>query len=63
MAMHGHPLHVALLHLANAVAAGLALSAWAGLIPPIAAAFAIVLYAIQIWESDTVRRLTGRARP
>jgi len=32
-------------------------------LPAIAALFSIIWYAIRIWESETVRKLTGRAVP
>lgn len=48
------------LHLANVAAGAVALAGWAGVLPPIAAGFGIVLYGIQIWESETVRGLVGR---
>lgn len=48
------------MHLANLAAGALALAGWVGVLPPIAAGFGIVLYVIQIWESHTVRALTGR---
>lgn len=48
-------------HIQTVIAAGHVLSlgaivgCFAGLLPPLAALAAIVWYAIQIWESDTVR--------
>jgi hypothetical protein len=61
----GHP-HTALivvgLHLANVAVGAIALTAWIGVLPPIAAVFGIVLYGIQILESDTVRTLFKRLR-
>lgn len=35
----------------------LALAAW---LPPVSSLFAIIWFAIRIWESDTVKGLTGR---
>jgi hypothetical protein len=53
--------HTALV--SHGVTAGLAsvfVSSWAGLVPPLAAAgaslLAVIWYAIQIWESQTVKR-------
>jgi hypothetical protein len=57
--------HTALV--SHAVTAGLAsvfVSSWAGLVPPLAAALAsllaVIWYAIQIWESQTVMRWRRR---
>jgi len=35
----------------------LALAAW---LPPVSSLFAIIWFAIRIWESDTVKGITGR---
>jgi|TARA_B110000908_G_scaffold10747_1_gene12793 hypothetical protein len=35
----------------------LALGAW---LPPVSSLFAILWFAIRIWESDTVKEITGR---
>ena len=35
---------------------------WLQIIPAVAAFFAIIWYGILIWESDTVRGLTGRVK-
>ncbi|HWE98708.1 MAG TPA: hypothetical protein VG248_02825 [Caulobacteraceae bacterium] len=50
--MNGH-LHPVVLHVGNVALAAVSLAAWAGYIPP--AMFAIVVYAIQIAESDTAK--------
>lgn len=47
-------------HLADAGAAVIAVGTLAQLLPSIAALLTIVWLAIRIWESDTVRGLTGR---
>lgn len=39
---------------------GIMAATFAGLLPAIAAAVAVVYYSIQIWESDTVKKMTGR---
>lgn len=38
----------------------LILGSFAGYIPTIAAMVGMIWYAVQIWESDTVRQFTGR---
>ena len=51
-----------IIHLGNAMTTAAVGSTLVGLLPPIAALFAIVWYALQIWESATVRKwLRGRA--
>jgi hypothetical protein len=45
------------------IAAGsTAVAAWALWVPPIAGLFSIVWFGIRIWESETVRELTNRAK-
>lgn len=41
-------------------AAGTAVAAIAQLLPSIAALFTILWYAVRLWETETVRKLTGR---
>jgi hypothetical protein len=48
-------------HLADAGAAVIAIGTLAQVLPSIAALLTIVWLLIRIWESDTVRGLTGRA--
>lgn len=48
-------------HLADAAAALVAVGTLAQLLPSMAALFTILWMAIRIWESDTIRGLTGRA--
>jgi hypothetical protein len=43
--------------LAAGSTAVLALAAW---LPPVSSLFAILWFAIRIWESDTVKGITGR---
>lgn len=47
-------------HLADAGAAAIAIGTLAQVLPSIAALLTIVWLLIRIWESDTVRGLTGR---
>lgn len=47
-------------HLADALAAVVALGTLAQVLPALAALFTIVWLAIRIWESDTVRGMSGR---
>jgi hypothetical protein len=47
-------------HLADAGAAVIAIGTLAQVLPSIAALLTIVWLAIRIWESDTVRGVTGR---
>jgi hypothetical protein len=50
------PVHVG----ADLSALGILIGWLAGLLPAFAALFACIWYFIQIWESKTVRKLTGR---
>ena len=51
-------------HVAADLGALATLIGWfAGMLPAFAALFACVWYGIQIWESKTVRKLTGRLPP
>lgn len=47
-------------HTADAVAVGVAGATWIDWLPDIAAGLSIVWLLIRIWESETVKRLTGR---
>jgi hypothetical protein len=45
------------------IAAGsTALMAWALWVPPVAGIFSIVWFGIRIWESETIREITGRVK-
>ena len=44
----------------DAVAVGVAGATWVDWLPDVAAGLSIVWLLIRIWESDTVKRLTGR---
>lgn len=44
----------------DAAALGTGFGSWFALLPDIAAAFSIIWIAIRIWETQTVRRWTGR---
>lgn len=44
----------------DAAVLGVVVSSWFQVIPSIAALLAVVWYVILIWESRTVRKLTGR---
>jgi hypothetical protein len=48
--------------MADVGAVGAILGSLAGYLPPLAALIAILWYAIQIWESDTVQHLRSRRR-
>lgn len=41
-------------------AAGTAVAAIADWLPKVAALFTILWYAVRLWETETVRKLTGR---
>ena len=45
------------------ISAFTAVGALTNLLPQIAALFTIIWYGIRIWESDTVRNMTWRAKP
>lgn len=47
-------------HTVDAVAFGVAGATWLDWLPDIAAGLSIVWLLIRIWESETVKRLTGR---
>lgn len=53
-----HPMHVAF----DVAAIATVLGAWAQVIPTFAALAAALWYTILIWESNTVRGWTGRAK-
>lgn len=44
----------------DAAAVGVAGAAWINWLPDVAAGLSIVWLLIRIWESETVKRLTGR---
>lgn len=48
------------LSLVDLVPLSVIFAAWTDIVPSIAAVFAIGWYCILMWESDTVRKLTGR---
>lgn len=47
-------------YVTDAAAAAIALGSVANIVPHVAALFTIIWLAIRIWESDTVRWMTGR---
>lgn len=47
-------------HLTDAIAAVIAFGTIAQILPSLAALFTVLWLGIRIWESDTVRGLTGR---
>ena len=53
------PVHVGV----DLSALGIIMGWLAGYLPAFAALFACIWYGIQIWESKTVRKLTGRLPP
>lgn len=63
-----HSIHQATQHFLNAqdmlvfnvAVIGVIVTAWFQIIPAVAAILAIVWYGILIWESRTIRKLTGR---
>lgn len=48
-------------YVTDAAAAAIAFGTVANIMPAVAALFTIAWLAIRIWESDTIRELTGRA--
>lgn len=56
MSLHTNPLAV----VADVAAAATVVGVLLQVIPTIAAVFAIIWYAILIWESDTIRGVTNR---
>jgi hypothetical protein len=54
--MNDHPIKVAL----DTASVGTLIATIAGWLPNVAALFTIAWTAIRIWESQTVRKLTGR---
>lgn len=44
----------------DAVALGTGFGSWLALLPDVAALFSIIWIAIRIWETQTVKRWTGR---
>jgi hypothetical protein len=52
--------HGAIKHVADGLSFGVLLGTIANLLPSIAALMTIVWTAIRIWETSTVKRLTGR---
>lgn len=49
-------------HTLDATSLGVAVATLANWLPAVAALFTIIWTGIRIWESDTIRRLTGRGR-
>ena len=47
-------------HAVDAVAGATVVVTWLEFLPDIAAGLSIVWFLIRIWESETVKRLTGR---
>lgn len=47
-------------HTVDAAAVGVAGATWVDWLPDIAAGLSIVWLLLRIWESETVKRLTGR---
>jgi hypothetical protein len=47
-------------HVVDGVSVGTVLATLAGWLPAIAALFTIIWTALRIWESETVKQLTGR---
>jgi chromate transport protein ChrA len=48
-------------HVVDGASVGTVVATLAGWLPAIAALFTIVWTALRIWESETVKKLTGRA--
>jgi hypothetical protein len=48
-------------HAIDGVSVGTVVATLAGWLPHVAAVFTIIWTAIRIWETDTVKKLTGRA--
>ena len=48
-------------HAVDGLSVGTVLATLAGWLPAIAALFTIIWTAIRIWETDTLKKLTGRA--
>jgi glycerol-3-phosphate acyltransferase PlsY len=44
----------------DAAAVGTGLGSWLALLPDVAALFSVIWLAIRIWETETVKRITGR---
>lgn len=44
----------------DAAAVGAGLGSWLALLPDVAALFSVIWLAIRIWETETVKRVTGR---
>jgi chromate transport protein ChrA len=54
--MNDHPIKVAL----DTASVGALIATLAGWLPSVAALFTIIWTAVRIWETETVRKLTGR---
>lgn len=50
-------------HVADAGAVAVAGAAWVDWLPSLAAILSIIWLLLRIWESETVKRLTGRNGP
>lgn len=48
------------LSITDLIPLGVIVAAWTDVVPSIAALFAIGWYCILMWESETVRKMTGR---
>lgn len=44
----------------DTAAVGTGLGSWLALLPDVAALFSVIWLAIRIWETETVKRVTGR---
>jgi glycerol-3-phosphate acyltransferase PlsY len=44
----------------DSAAVGTGLGSWFALLPDVAALFSVIWLAIRIWETETVKRVTGR---
>lgn len=44
----------------DAAAVGTGFGSWFALLPDVAALFSVIWLAIRIWETETVKRVTGR---
>ena len=44
----------------DAAAVGAGLGSWFALLPDVAALFSVIWLALRIWETETVKRITGR---
>lgn len=59
--MTDHPLSETAKHVIDFASVGIVLGTLSQMLPSIAAAFTIVWTALRIWETETVKRWTGRS--